>query len=276
MSRQKEKHSFGPVRAVILIAALCVLCWSGWQLYSIFSVYKKAGDEYNALADDFTRPYAAEAENSGTPASGASSAENVQTGAVSAGTEMSPAAAAPVPQAGMILDGEARKRKKEVRVSGTVSPAADLNTASSAETAAEQSPKPAAEVPPESSPEPAAASPPESSPEQVLSPTPELSPEPTPEPEICEDAEPPLEVDWNELKAINPDIVGWIYVDALPTINYPVLKGEDNEYYLHHTSGANIFLPDLYLRILIIPPISAIRIHLFTVITCGTEVCSTS
>ena len=52
---------------------------------------------------------------------------------------------------------------------------------------------------------------------------------------LYEDAEPPLKVDFDELRAINPDVVGWIYVEALPEISYPVCKGEDNDYYLHHT-----------------------------------------
>lgn len=52
---------------------------------------------------------------------------------------------------------------------------------------------------------------------------------------LIEDAEPPLTVDFDELRAINEDIVGWLYVDALPNISYPILKGEDNDFYLHHT-----------------------------------------
>ncbi len=52
---------------------------------------------------------------------------------------------------------------------------------------------------------------------------------------FIEDAEPPLEVDWEELKSVNPDIVGWIYVDAESGISYPVCRTTDNEYYLHRT-----------------------------------------
>ena len=53
---------------------------------------------------------------------------------------------------------------------------------------------------------------------------------------LIEDAEPPLTVDFDELKKINPEVVGWIYVDAFPeTISYPLLRGTDNDYYLHHT-----------------------------------------
>lgn len=45
----------------------------------------------------------------------------------------------------------------------------------------------------------------------------------------------PIDVDFNELKDINPDVTGWIYMEALPDISYPIVKGTDNEYYLHHT-----------------------------------------
>ena len=40
-------------------------------------------------------------------------------------------------------------------------------------------------------------------------------------------------IDFDALKEINPDVVGWITLNGT-VIDYPVVKGEDNEYYLHH------------------------------------------
>ena len=44
---------------------------------------------------------------------------------------------------------------------------------------------------------------------------------------------PPMEIGWEGLKQENPDIVGWIYVEGVEGISYPILKAEDNDYYLH-------------------------------------------
>lgn len=56
--------------------------------------------------------------------------------------------------------------------------------------------------------------------------------------EVLQPAQPltsPPEVDWEALRAINADVIGWIVVEGVPSISYPILQGEDNSYYLHRT-----------------------------------------
>ena len=42
-----------------------------------------------------------------------------------------------------------------------------------------------------------------------------------------------INVDWEKIKKINPDVFGWIYQENT-VINYPITVGVDNEYYLTH------------------------------------------
>lgn len=43
-----------------------------------------------------------------------------------------------------------------------------------------------------------------------------------------------LEIDFNKLKEINEDLVGWLYYEPLD-ISYPIVRGNDNDYYTHYT-----------------------------------------
>ena len=49
----------------------------------------------------------------------------------------------------------------------------------------------------------------------------------------------PMEIDFASLKAVNDDVIGWIYVEALDDVSYPIVKGEDNDTYLHMTYEKN-------------------------------------
>ena len=64
-------------------------------------------------------------------------------------------------------------------------------------------------------------------------------PEEAAEPTAEGGLEAPMNIDFKSLKSVNDDVVGWIYVEAVPDINYPVVHGEDNETYLHHTYEKN-------------------------------------
>lgn len=49
----------------------------------------------------------------------------------------------------------------------------------------------------------------------------------------------PMDIDFKSLKSVNEDVIGWIYIEGLPEINYPIVQGEDNETYLHMTYEKN-------------------------------------
>ena len=48
----------------------------------------------------------------------------------------------------------------------------------------------------------------------------------------------PITVDHDALEAINPDYIGWLYIEALD-ISYPVMQGPDDDFYLHRTFEGN-------------------------------------
>ena len=51
---KKKKRTAGDViRMLIMIVALGVFCYSGYQLLSIYQEYKKGSDEYHALENKY-------------------------------------------------------------------------------------------------------------------------------------------------------------------------------------------------------------------------------
>lgn len=42
------------------------------------------------------------------------------------------------------------------------------------------------------------------------------------------------EIDLKALQEVNPEVIGWIFIPETE-INYPILQGEDNQFYLKHT-----------------------------------------
>ena len=47
-----------------------------------------------------------------------------------------------------------------------------------------------------------------------------------------------IKIDWEQLKKINPDIIAWITIKKT-NINYPILKGKDNQKYIRHDIYGN-------------------------------------
>ena len=59
----------------------------------------------------------------------------------------------------------------------------------------------------------------------------ELTPPPSSEPEPTPPSAP--EVDFESLRAVNPEIVAWLTINGT-NIDYPVAQHSDNDYDLHH------------------------------------------
>ena len=47
---KKKKTAGDIVLSIILVAAVCVFCYAGYNLFHIYTEYKKGTDEYNQIA----------------------------------------------------------------------------------------------------------------------------------------------------------------------------------------------------------------------------------
>ena len=70
--------------------------------------------------------------------------------------------------------------------------------------------------------------------EPATEPPTEPEPETEPLPPLPEEAAQLADLDLEALQAENPDVVGWILIPGTE-VNYPLMQGEDNQYYLDHT-----------------------------------------
>lgn len=48
----------------------------------------------------------------------------------------------------------------------------------------------------------------------------------------------PPRIDWESLQSLNRDIIGWLQIEGTE-IDYPIVQGTDNDYYLKHTFEGN-------------------------------------
>ena len=54
-----------------------------------------------------------------------------------------------------------------------------------------------------------------------------------------------LQIDFDGLRKVNPDVIAWIDIPGAG-ISYPVLKGEDNSYYLTHLASGQFGISGQY------------------------------
>lgn len=86
---------------------------------------------------------------------------------------------------------------------------------------------------------------PQQSPEQSTNSADPSAPD-TSSPEPVEVVIAPIRVDFDALLQENGDVVGWLYCEDTP-INYPVLRADDNDYYLHRDlNGKYLFSGSLF------------------------------
>lgn len=83
--------------------------------------------------------------------------------------------------------------------------------------------------------------------------------------------DPYMKIDWGKLKGQNSDLVGWIVMD--PNVNYPVVQGEDNAYYLHRGFTVGTISMGVFLCPATILLTGQTRIRSYMDIICVTDPC---
>ena len=125
--RKKKKKAGDIVLTVVLVIAICVFCYAAFNLYHIYTEYKKGSDEYNKIADM------------------------------------------------AVMERDPDKEEQSDEAAGPDGPKLTA----------------------------------------------------------------PMQIDFASLKRVNEDVIGWIYIEALDGVSYPVVKGTYNSTYLHMTYEKN-------------------------------------
>ena len=86
---KKKKTAGDIVLTVVLIAAICVFCYAGYNLFHIYTEYKKGTDEYNEIAQMAVTERDPDGEEAGPSAGELKAPMNIDLCGGSAGYQLS-------------------------------------------------------------------------------------------------------------------------------------------------------------------------------------------
>ncbi len=197
---QKEKKGkkkgsvFGRVfGTLILVAAVCVFCYSAYELYGYYREYKAGTDEYGSLNDQFVQieptggeePSLAGETKATEPLSGIESSENGGDASTQQKERPNRLVTTEKSEEGPVLANVAElEEEDENLLEGKIEEAGKVEAVENGE---------------------------EKNLPMLRNP-----------------------INFQELNAINEDIIGWLRIRALD-VSYPIAQAEDNDYYLHRT-----------------------------------------
>ncbi|MCI7812094.1 MAG: class B sortase [Lachnospiraceae bacterium] len=203
-NKKKGKVTVGSViRSVVLVAALCVFCYSGYQLITIYLEYKQGTDEYKDLEQ-----YVDVANNT-------SVAADTEKQTVKDTEEEIDMDETSTDEFGTVIIGDIIDSDEEEAQAVMHDPETTQIGENTTQPMTEQTTDPTTETEKET----AVITEDENGNVKILG----------------KIAKVKKRVDFEELQKINPEIIGWLYVEAIDSINYPITQTEDNAYYLSHT-----------------------------------------
>lgn len=202
-NKKKGKVTVGSViRNIVLIAALCVFCYAGYQLITIYTEYKAGTDEYKELEQ-----YANVAANSTNTTANTEKQEVQDTKTEEDEIDMDETN---IDEFGTVIIGDIIDSDElEAEQAQTI-----VNNPETTQIGESSTDKTA-----ETEKQTGVITEDENGNVKILG----------------KIAKVKKRVDFEELQKINPEIIGWLYVEAIDSINYPIAQTDDNAYYLSHT-----------------------------------------